>query len=256
MGALTYALSQAASSGWGSVSVVSGLVAAAVLITGFVVIEAVSPQPLIPLAVFRPRGLRVANLLMLALGAMMTAAFFFLSLYLQQALGYSALRAGLALLPTAVIMVGGGLASRLLLAVTGPRLLLAGGGLITAGALAWLATAPARPAYLAHVLGPALLAGIGLSLMLVPLTIAGTAGARSEDSGAVAGVLNSSRQLGGALGLAVLVNLAVTATKNAVPHAGYLAALVHGYHVAFAASAVVMAAAALAALALQGGRHA
>jgi EmrB/QacA subfamily drug resistance transporter len=249
IGALTFGLSQAAIDGWGSVTVVTALVAATVLVAAFVAVEATSSRPLIPPALLRPRGLRIGNVIMLGMGAVMTAVFYFLSLYLQQALGYSPLRAGLAVLPTTVLLVIGGLASRRLVSVIGGRLQLLIGGVTTAAGTAWLALAPAHPAYLTHILGPELVAGVGLSLMLLPVTLAGTAGVRPRDAGAAAGLLNTSRQLGGAIGLAVLVSVAATATTGA-SESTYLAALVHGYHVAFLAAAGVMLVAALAALAL------
>lgn len=250
IGALTYGLSHASSDGWGSRSVVIPLVVAAVLVAGFVAAEATGSRPLIPLALFRPRSLRVGNLVMLCMGASMTAVFFFLSLYLQQAIGYSALRAGLAMLPTTVIIIIGGLAARQLVPIVGPRLLLVTGGLLTAAGIAWLVLVPTHPAYLTHILGPALVAGAGLSLMLLPVTLAGTTDIDPEDAGAAAGLLNTARQLGGAIGLAVLTTVAATATTRAAHHATYLAALVHGYHVAFLADAAVMLVAALTALAL------
>jgi EmrB/QacA subfamily drug resistance transporter len=256
IGALTYGLSQASADGWGSPSVVAALAAAAVLVAGFVAAEAASSRPLIPLALFRPRGLRVGNVLMLCMGASMTAVFFFVSLYLQQALGYSALRTGLALLPITVVLIAGGLASRQLVPVLGPRRLLVIGGLTAAAGTAWLALAPARPAYLTHILGPSLVAGAGISFMLLAVTLAGTAGVDPADAGAAAGLLNTSRQLGGAIGLGVLSTVAATATARAAHHATYVAALVHGYHVAFLGGAAVMLIAALAALALPGAtRH-
>lgn len=256
MGALTYGLSRAASDGWSSASVVAGLVAAGVLLAGFGVIEARSPVALIPPGLFRLRALSVGNLLMLGMGATMTAAFYFLSLYFQEALGYSALRAGLALLPTAAVMIAGGFSARLLIPVTGPRRLLLIGGLLTAASLAWLTLLPsAHPSYPAHILGPSIAAGIGMSLMLLPATLSGTAGVPARDAGAAAGVLNSSRQVGGAIGLAVLVNIAATATAHD-QSTGSLPALVHGYHVAFLVDACVMAVTALAALALPAVRTA
>jgi hypothetical protein len=109
---------------------------------------------------------------------------------------------------------------------------------------------PVHPAYLAHLLGPTLVAGVGISLMLLPVTLAGTTGVDPKDAGAAAGLLNTARQLGGAIGLAVLTTVAATATTRAARHATYLAALVHGYHVAFLADAAVMLVAALTALAL------
>ena len=144
IGALTFGLSQASLDGWGSLTVVTALVVAGVLLAGFVAVEATSSRPLIPLALFRPRSLRIGNLVTLCMGAVMTAVFYFLSLYLQQALGYSALRAGLAVVPTTVILIAGGFASRQLVAVIGGRLQLLIGGAITA-ARHRLAGACARP---------------------------------------------------------------------------------------------------------------
>ncbi|GAA5189858.1 MFS transporter [Rugosimonospora acidiphila] len=250
IGALTYGLSQASSDGWGSRGVVTALVVAAVLIAGFVAVEATSSRPLIPLALFRPRALRIGNLAMLSLGVTMTSASFFISLYLQQALGYSALRTGLALLPLTIVLVVGGLASRRLVPLVGARNLLVAGGLITAGGVAWLAGTPAHPAYLSHLLGPSLVAGAGISLMLLPITLAATTGVDPRDAGAASGLVNTARQLGGAIGLAVLVTVAATATTHAAGHSTRLVALVHGYHVAFLVNAAVLVLAALAALAL------
>jgi EmrB/QacA subfamily drug resistance transporter len=250
MGALTYGFSQASSDGWRSASVLTGLVAAAVLIAGFVAIEATSSHPLIPLALFRPRGLRVGNVLMFCMGMNMTAVQVFISLYLQEAIGYSALRTGLALVPITVVIIAGGLASRSLMSTVGRRPLLVLGALLTAAGTVLLTSAPTHPAYLAHILGPSLIAGIGISLMLPPITLTATIGVDPEDAGAAAGVLNTSRQIGGAIGLAVLTTVAATATTHAARHASYLVALVHGYHMAFVVGTAFMAAAALAALAL------
>jgi EmrB/QacA subfamily drug resistance transporter len=250
MGALTFGLSQASPHGWRSPGVLASLISAAVLIAAFIAVEARSAHPLIPLALFRLGGLRIGNLVMLCMGVTMTAAFFFVSLYLQQALGYSPLRAGLAMMPLAVIMIVGGLGSRQLIPVVGRRGLLAAGGLTTAAGLTWLAATPTHSAYLTHILGPALVCGVGLSLMLLPVTLAANSGVGAKDAGAAAGLLNTARQLGGAVGLAVLTTIAATVTTSDARHGSYLDALVHGYHVAFLVAAGVMVAAALAALAL------
>jgi EmrB/QacA subfamily drug resistance transporter len=250
VGALTYGLSESSVDGWGSRDVVAALVVAALLIVGFVTIEATSSRPLIPLTLFRLHGLRIGNLVMLCMGATMTAAFYFLSLYFQEALGYSALRTGMAMVPTTVILIAAGLGARRLIPVIGPRFMLLSGGLITAASLAWLTSVPAQSAYLAHILGPALLAGAGMGLMLLPLTLAATSGVSPHDSGAAAGLLNTSRQVGGAIGLAVLTTVAATATSRAARHGASLVALVHGYHVAFGVDACVMVVAGVAALAL------
>jgi EmrB/QacA subfamily drug resistance transporter len=250
MGALTYGLSESSDAGWRSASVVTSLVAAAVLLVGFVVIEATSSRPLIPLALFRPRSLKVGNLLMFCMGVTMTSAQVFISLYCQDAIGYSALRTGMALLPMTVILIAGGLAARQLIPVVGRRVLLLVGGLITTGGSVWLAQVPDHPAYLAHLLGPNLVAGLGISIMLPTISLTATIGVDPKDAGAAAGLLNTSRQIGGAIGLAVLVTVAATAANHDLHQAGALDALVHGYHVAFIVGACVMFVAALMALAL------
>jgi EmrB/QacA subfamily drug resistance transporter len=250
IGALGYGLSQTSSDGWGSSSVIIAFVAAAVLIAGFVAVEATASRPLIPRSLFRLRNVRVGNVVVLLMGVTMNSTFFFISLYLQQAIGYSALRAGMAMVPVTVILTVGGLVSRRLISVVGPRSILVTGGLITATACVWLAWVPTGPpAYLVHILGPLVLAGIGMGLMLVPITITVTSGVRPEDSGAASGLLNTSRQLGGAIGLAMLTTVAATATSHA-SHAGYVAGIVHGYRFAFLVNAGVMLAAVLVALAL------
>lgn len=250
MGALVYGLSQVSPDGWGSVNVIVSLIIAAVLTSAFVVVEATAARPLIPLALFRARSLCVGNLLMGCLGVTMTATLFFLSLYLQDALGYSALRTGLALLPMTIILVVGGLASRKLIPMVGPRLPLVVGALIATAGLTWLAWLPDQSAYLANVLGPTLVAGAGLSLMLLSVTLAATTGVDPKDAGAASGLLNTARQLGGAIGLAVLVTVAAGVTRHDSGHASHLDALVHGYRAAIVVIAAVTLAAALAACAL------
>lgn len=249
-GTLTYGLSQASSDGWGSPNIVIALVVAAVLIACLVVVEATGSHPLIPLALFRRRSLRIGNLLVLGLGVSMTAPFFFLSLYFQQVIGYSALRTGLAMLPMTIIFIVGGLASRRLIPLIGGRRVLVIGGLIAVAGIVWMAQAPADPSYLAQLLGPTLVAGGGISLMLLPITLAATTGVDPKDAGAASGLLNTGRQLGGGIGLAVLVTVAATATDHAAAGTPHLVAVVHGYHVAFLITGGVMLAAALASLAL------
>ena len=250
MSVTIYGLSRASRDGWGSASVIASLAAAVALTGAFVAVEATSARPLIPLGLFRPRSLRIGNVLMGCLGVTMTATLFFLSLYLQQALGYSALRTGLALVPMTVILVAGGLASRKLVPLVGARLLLVTGALVTTAGLAWLAWLPTHLAYLAHILGPTLIAGAGVSLMLLPVALTATNGVDPKDAGAASGLLNTARQLGGALGLAVLVTVAATVTTHDAHHTSHQAALVHGYHIGILVNAAIMLTAALAALVL------
>ncbi|MFF2352772.1 MFS transporter [Kitasatospora sp. NPDC058115] len=249
IGALTYGLSEASTESWGSPSVVLPLIAAVVLLAAFLVAEARSPHPLIPLDLVRPRNLRIANLLMFCLGVTLTALLFFLSLYCQQVLGYSALRTGMAMLPITLIFIVGGLTSRKLISVVGPRPLLVAGGLIATAGIVWLSTISTDSTYLTHILGPNLVGGFGISLMLLAVTISGTVGVEPKNAGAASGLLNTSRQIGGAVGLAVLVNIASTVTTHAADR-GRLDALVQGYRAAFLVNGGLMLVAGLAALAL------
>jgi EmrB/QacA subfamily drug resistance transporter len=248
VGALSYGLSQASTDGWGSTGVVLPLVAAAVLLAGFLLAESRSRHPIVPPALVRLRTLRIANALMAPVGVALTAVMFFLSLYLQQVVGYSALRTGMAILPVTVVYVVGGLVSRRLTPVVGPRAMLVSGGLLAAVGIAWLATIPAHAAYVSHVLAPNLVGGFGLSVMLLAVTLTGTDGVLPRDAGAASGLLNTSRQLGGAVGLAVLVTVATTVTSHT--DGTHAHALVQGYRVAFLAIAGLMLLAALLALAL------
>jgi EmrB/QacA subfamily drug resistance transporter len=250
IGALTYGLSEASSEGWGSPDTLVPLIAAAVLIVAFLVAEARGSDPLIPLDLLRPRTLRIANVLMFCLGVTLTALLFFLSLYCQQVLGYSALRTGMAMLPVTVIFIVGGLTSRQLVPVVGPRRMLVTGGLISATGIAWLATIPTHSAYVTHILLPNLVGGFGVSIMLLAVTISGTSGVAPRNAGAASGLLNTSRQIGGAVGLAVLVNIASSVTSHGSDGEGRLDALVQGYRVAFLVNGGLMLVAALAALAL------
>lgn len=241
--ALVYGISVAPSDGWGSARVIVPLVAAAVLLTGFVLLERRANAPLVPLSLFAHPDLRTANVLMLCLGVVITAPLFFLSLYLQQVLGESALRAGLSLLPMAVVLSGGVLVSRRLLPVVGPRWLILAGGLTSAAGLVWLAHLPTHSAYAGHLLIPTLLAGVGMSVMVLPITGAATAGVDPRDAGVASGLANMGRQVGGALGLAALATLAASATSHSTTHGA--AAVVHGYDTALFAVAGVSALAAL-----------
>lgn len=246
-GALVLGISQATSDGWGSAGALGALAAAAVLLGLFLLAETRSPDPLVPLGIFRHHSLSAANAIMACLGVVLTAETFFLSLYQQQVLGYSALRTGLALLPLGVALATGAVLSERLVPVLGPRALLTVGALIAAAGFAWQATLPARSSYSAHVLGPTLILGAGLGLMMVPVTEAATAGIAPQLAGLASGLVNAARQIGGAVGLAVLVTIAVSAARHPGA-AAPAAATVRGYNMALAACAGVSLLAALLAL--------
>jgi len=244
-GLLVYGVSAATEYGLGSAAVIAALAGSAALLAAFILIERKKDQPLVRLSIFRHRGLSVASLVMLCAGVLMTATIFFLSLYFQQVLGYTALRAGLALLPMTVLIVVGSFVCRALVPVLGVRKLTLAGALPAAAGLAWLTAIPAQPpTYMVHVLGPTLLIGAGLGLIILPSTISATTGLPPHEAGLASGLVNVARQIGGAVGLAALV----TAASDAAGRAPHPDAIVHGYHVALAGDAGVAVLAAAAAL--------
>jgi MFS family permease len=186
---------------------------------------------------------------MACLGVVMTSGFFFLSLYLQQILGYSALRTGVAIVPMTVLLAAGPLAAKRLLPRFGPRLEILAGGILTTAGVAWMSLLPDHSDYPARILGPMLVIAAGIGLMLLPLAASATAGIDTRYAGLASGLFNTARQLGGAVGLAVLVTIATTATRHS--HlASPAAATVHGYRIALLISAAVSLASVLIALLL------
>jgi MFS family permease len=180
----------------------------------------------------------VGNTVMACLGVVMTSGFFFLSLYLQQILGYSALRTGVAIVPITVLLAAGPLAAKRLLPRFGPRFLILAGGILTTAGVAWMSQLPDHSDYPARILGPMLVIAVGIGLMLLPLAASAMAGIETRYAGLASGLFNTARQLGGAIGLAVLVTIAATVTRHS--HlASPAAATVHGYRIALLISAAV-----------------
>ena len=211
---LVYALVDATDAGWGSTQTIGLLALSVALIAAFVVIELRSKAPLVPFRIFRLRTLTGANVVGLLVGASLFSMFFFISLYMQQVLGYSAIKAGLSYLPLALtIIVSAGVASQLVTRVGFKPVLLAGMAFIAAGLL-WFSQVSVDGGYLSDILGPSLLAAIGLGLSFVPVTIAAVAGVEEREAGLASGLINTAQQVGGALGLAVLATIATTRTDN------------------------------------------
>ncbi|MCO5968488.1 MFS transporter [Actinoallomurus soli] len=248
--AIVYGVSIAPDHGWGSGEVLAVLIGGVVLLTAFAAIERRADEPLIPSAVFAVHNVRVGNLLTLCMGGVLTAPLFFLSLYLQQVLGESALRTGLSLLPMVSVISVGVLVSQRLIPRFGPRRLVVSGGLITAVGLAWLAQLPAHAAYVGHVLLPTLVVGAGTSVMMMPAIVAATTGVAPRNAGVASGLLNMCRQLGAALGLAALVTIASSVTHGS--RATGSAAVVDGYRVAFYVIAAISVVSAFLSLLLKG----
>jgi len=239
---LVYALVDAADAGWGSVQTVGLIAASAVLLAAFVAIELRSAAPLVPFGIFRLRTLTGANVVGLLVGASLFSMFFFISLYMQQVLGYSPIKSGFSYLPLALtIIVAAGVASQLVTRVGFKPVLLAGLAFIAAG-LVWFSQISTDGTYLGDILGPSLLAAIGLGFSFVPVTIAAVAGVSGREAGLASGLINTSQQVGGALGLAVLATISNSRIDDVMRGAhGNAAALPHalteGFQSAFLAGA-------------------
>jgi EmrB/QacA subfamily drug resistance transporter len=248
---LAYALLDASSAGWGSTKIVGLLVLAAVLIGAFVAIERRSQAPLVPFRIFRLRTLTGANVVGLLLGASLFSMFFFISLYMQQVLGYSPIHAGLSYLPLALtIIVAAGLGGQLVTRF-GFKPILATGMLCVAAGLLWFSRVSVTGSFTADILGPSLLAAIGLGFGFVTSTIAAVAGVKAHEQGLASGLINTSQQIGGALGLAVLSTIATTRTSHLLSSGTPPRhALTEGFQSAFLAGAIIAALGVVATLVL------
>src|SRR5438067_6364151 len=251
--ALVYAIVGAQSAGWGSVRTLGFFATAATLLAAFVAIELRAKAPLVRLSIFRIRSLLTANVAMLLAMSGMFAMFFFNTLYIQRVLGYGPLKAGLAFLPfTAGIRISAGIASEFAPRL-GVRPVAAVGMLLTAAGLVLLTLLPVHGPYAANLLPAIALSSLGMGAVFMPLTLIATTGLDNEDQGLASGLFNTSQQVGGALGLAVLSTLAASRTSSAGGSPAH--ALVVGFHWAFAAGAVVMVAALAVMIALLRRRH-
>jgi EmrB/QacA subfamily drug resistance transporter len=241
---------------WGSPGVLVPLAIGVVLLALFALVEGrLSPDPLIPLRIFRMQRLRSANLVVVLLYSGFFAMWFFLSLYLQQVHHDGALETGLAFLPmTLAIVVASTLAPKLV-ARLGVRNVITGGMLMVAAGLAIFSSITPDSSYATLFLPAGLLAAVGLGFSLVPATIAAVQGVPAAESGLASGILNTSRLVGGALGLAVLSTLATARTDSKLADGvATLQAHTDGYQLAFAIGAVLALLGALAALTLRGPR--
>ena len=211
---LAFGLLDANSAGWGSAQTIGVLAASVVAIGAFIVIELRSKAPLVPFRIFRRRTLTGANVVGLLLGASLFSMFLFLSLYMQQVLGYSAIKTGVSYLPLALtIIFSAGLASQIVTRI-GYKPVLMTGMLLLAVGLVWFAQVSPNGSYLSDILGPSLFAAAGLGLAFVPVTIAAVAGIGNREAGLASGLINTAQQIGGALGLAVLATIADSRTNH------------------------------------------
>jgi len=235
---LVFALVDTINEGWGSMQTLTLLAVSLALTASFVLIERRSRDPLMPFGIFRLRTLTGANIVGLLVGAALFAMFFFLSRYMQEVLRYSALKAGLSYLPLALaIIASAGVASVLVTKLGFKKVLLAGLVLVTI-ALLWFGQVPVNGSYVSDLLGPMVVAAVGLGLAFVPVTIAAVSNVSENESGLASGLINTSQQIGGALGLAVLGTIASTRTTDLVSGAqgaaaAVPAALTEGFQLAF-----------------------
>jgi EmrB/QacA subfamily drug resistance transporter len=232
---LVYALVDANDAGWGSSQTIGLIALSLVLLAVFVAIELRARKPLVPFSIFRIRTLTGANVVGLLVGASLFSMFFFISLYMQQVLGYSAIHAGLSYLPLAlVIMASAGIASQLVTKL-GYKPVLAAGMLFIVAGLLWFSRVSVGGGFTTDILGPSLLAAAGLGFAFVTTTIAAVSGVEEGEAGLASGLINTSQQVGGALGLAVLSSVATSHTADVAN----LHDLTEGFQAAFLGGAAI-----------------
>jgi EmrB/QacA subfamily drug resistance transporter len=247
---LVYAMTRATEIGWGTAETIGLLAASAALIASFVAIELRSKAPLLPMRIFRLRSLAGANVTSFLVGTALFSQFFLGTLYMQQVLHYSALKTGVAYLPlTLTIIALAGVAQALVTRV-GVRRVLPFGLVLSAGSLVLLAQLPADGHYFWDVFPPFVISAIGLAFTFIPLTIAALMGVQESDAGVASGLLNTTQQIGGAIGLAAASTIATTFTGHYVtdhPGASPLSgpALTYGFQITFYVLAGVAALAAV-----------
>jgi MFS family permease len=254
---LIYSLVRAPIVGWGSTQTIATVSASAVLLVAFVFNELRSRNPLLPLAIFRVKGLVAADLTQLIAFCGFFSMFFYATLYMQEILHYSPLKAGVAYLPiTAGFAIAGGLASQLVTRI-GTRPVVVTGCLVAAAGIYWVSRVPLHGSYVTDLLPGFVVMSLGTGLVFVSVTAAANAGVPADKAGLAAGLLNSSQQVGSALGLAILSAVAITHTDKLVASGtSHVVASDAGYHLALLVGAIMMAAAALIALRIGNTREA
>ena len=255
---LVFGIVEAAGVGWGSAQTLITLALSIALIGTFVAIEHRAEAPLVRLGVFRLRTVTGANILAFAAMSALFAFFFFASLFMQQVLDYSAIKAGLAFLPMALgFVIVAGIASQLVNRI-GFKPVLIVGLVIIGGGLLWISRVAVDSGYASDLLGPFIVAATGGSASLVAITIAAVTGVKDREAGLGSGLINTSQQIGGALGIAILATISISRTNNALAAAGddpdaLPGALTEGFQAAFVAAAIIVLAGAVLAVFLLPG---
>ena len=255
IGSLVYGFIHAATDGWSNTITLLSFGLAIVLLVAFVLIEANSRQPLMPLRLFSDRNRSSSYVVMLSIAAALFAMFFFLTQFVQEILGYSPIKAGLAFLPVSIVIVIVAQIIARVITRTGPRPLIAIGCVAVGLGLLWFSTLTAESDYLTLLLPAMIVMAFGLAFIFVPITLTAVAGVDHQDAGIASGMLNVTQQIGGTLGLSILVTVFATATKNfintqlagagsgvkptlAQQHALQNGALAHGWAMAFRFAAI------------------
>ncbi|WP_431045934.1 DHA2 family efflux MFS transporter permease subunit [Streptomyces sp. P1-3] len=271
--ALVYGITRGGEHGWTGGLTLASFATAAVLLAAFLVVQARTGHPMMPLRLFKDRNRWGSYATMLLIGSGMFATFYFLTLYMQLILGYSPVRTGFAYLPFSFGMAAAaGISSKLVTHVA-PRAIAGPGLLVAAAGMFWFATLEPDSSYTAHLMPAMFVTALGLGMSFVPMTLGAVSGVAHEDTGIASALLNTAQQIGGALGLAVLSTISTSASDAKLPKAasalyrglatedfGLVArageALTHGYTVAFAAAgAMFLAGLAVTVLAVNAGRQ-
>ncbi|MDE3132502.1 MAG: MFS transporter [Acidobacteriota bacterium] len=257
---IVFGIVKAQAWGWGSEKTIGALGLGALLLALFVFLESRSAAPLVKLSIFRIRSIATANVSMMLVASALFGMFFFVSLYAQDVLHYSPLKAGFAFLPLSLgIVIGAGISQAIIPRLGVRNVSVLGLTLATAGIL-WIARIPVHGSYLPDMLASFIPMSIGMGLVFVPLTLLATSGVQNDDAGLASGLFNSAQQVGGSLGLAILATLSVDHTTSLIKHGATspvarIAATVSGYHLAFVAAAIMMAAGAVLLVAWLRKRH-
>ncbi|MFC9863260.1 MULTISPECIES: MFS transporter [unclassified Streptomyces] len=254
--ALVYTIVRGGESGWTDTLTIGSGTAAAVLLAAFLAIQARTTNPMMPLRLWKDRNRAGSYTTMLFVGAGMFATFYFLTLYMQQILGYSPIKTGLAYLPFSLGMAMAAGVSSKLVARFAPRAVIAPGLLIATGGMVWMHTLTPTSGFATALMPAMFITAFGLGVTFVPLTLGAVSGVTDQDTGITSALLNAAQQIGGALGLAVLTTISTNAANTRLPHAadsfhnalttreiGLVhkagAALTHGYTTAFLVAAAL-----------------
>jgi predicted MFS family arabinose efflux permease len=253
--ALVYGFTKAATDGWSSTVTLVTLAVAVVLLVAFVVLETRIANPLLPMRVILDRNRGASYLTSVLLGSGLFGMFLFMTYYLQQTLHYSALRAGIAYLPFSAGIIVTATVTAQLLPRFGPRVLMSTGAVLATGAMVWLTQLSLTSSYVTAILPAFIVMSVGMGLVFVPLSNTALNGVNNHDAGVASALVNTSQQVGGSLGAALLNTIFTTATAGYVVSHGtsglnLAKAAIHGYNVAFLISAILMAASAVVAFSL------